>query len=114
MMTTFHLLRIIYLCCVHLEMLLLVSVPTSFQTCLIFVLGHQAMLLERQVLHRDISLGNIMFDHAGGIGNTGRLIDFDLAKRIAVGDQLFMTPGDFRTVRSVHVCYTSDGWLMHC
>jgi len=63
------------------------------------------MLLERRILHRDVSLGNIMFDHAGGMGNTGRLIDFDLAKRIAAEDQSSRTPGDFRTVCSVLACH---------
>src|SRR5882762_3193746 len=63
------------------------------------------MLLERRVLHRDISLGNVMFHRTGGMGNTRRLIDFDLAKRIAAEDQSSRTPGDFRTVCSVLACH---------
>ena len=55
------------------------------------------MLLERRYLHRDISLGNIMFDPRGGDENVGRLIDFDLAKHVEFGSNT-STEGDFRTV----------------
>jgi serine/threonine protein kinase len=61
------------------------------------------MLLERGILHRDISLGNIMFDSHGGEGNEGRLIDFDLAKRVGDGRYMVKTPGDFQTVRRVFI-----------
>src|SRR5882762_2417385 len=55
------------------------------------------MLLEHRYLHRDISLGNIMFDPQGGDKNFGRLIDFDLAKHEEFGSEA-STEGDFRTV----------------
>jgi len=57
------------------------------------------MLLKYGILHRDISLGNIMFDPSGGDKNLGRLIDFDLAKyvRFRRGSQMG-TRGDFRMV----------------
>ena len=53
------------------------------------------MLLEHRYLHRDVSLGNIMFDPLGGDKNLGRLID--LAKRVEFGSKT-STEGDFRTV----------------
>jgi len=55
------------------------------------------MLLEHRYLHRDVSLGNIMFDPRGGDKNLGRLIDFDLAKHVEFGSKA-STEGDFRTV----------------
>jgi serine/threonine protein kinase len=57
------------------------------------------MLLKRGILHRDISLGNIMFDPRSGenSGNLGRLIDFDMAKDVHDGSEM-NTPNDFRTV----------------
>ena len=55
------------------------------------------MLLERRYLHRDVSLGNIMFDPRGGDENLGRLIDFNLAKCVEFGLKT-STEGDFRTV----------------
>jgi len=58
------------------------------------------MFLENDVLHRDVSLGNVMFDPRGGKGGIGRLIDFDLAKRMKAEEPVVATPGDFRTVRS--------------
>ena len=64
------------------------------------------MLLENNILHRDVSLGNVMFDAHGGEGGIGRLIDFDLAKRIidkAKSD--VATEGDFRTVRLNIFCF---------
>jgi serine/threonine protein kinase len=33
--------------------------------------GHRNMLLERGILHRDVSLGNIMFDPSGREKNLG-------------------------------------------
>ena len=68
------------------------------------VTGHKTMLLENQILHRDISLGNVMYHHVGGEGSTGRLIDFDLAKRVTAGDIMVRTAGDFRTVRFILAC----------
>src|SRR5882762_6323664 len=59
--------------------------------------GHRDMLLQRGYLHRNISLSNIMFDPRGGDNNLGRLIDFDLAKRVEFGSKT-STAGDFRTV----------------
>jgi serine/threonine protein kinase len=59
--------------------------------------GHRNMLLERGILHRDVSLGNIMFDPSGGEKNLGRLIDFDMAKEIGHGPWT-STQDDFRTV----------------
>ena len=61
--------------------------------------GHRNMLLKRGILHRDISLGNIMFDPSGGDKDLGRLIDFDLAKCVEFrrGSEMG-TWGDFRTV----------------
>ncbi|KDQ16002.1 hypothetical protein BOTBODRAFT_144749 [Botryobasidium botryosum FD-172 SS1] len=43
------------------------------------VQGHRNLLFDYHILHRDISVHNIMFDSAGGEGNAGRLIDLDLA-----------------------------------
>jgi len=65
-------------------------------------LGHRNMLLKRGILHRDISLGNIVFDPSGGDKNLGRFIDFDLAKyvRFRRGSETG-TRGDFRTVSLV-------------
>jgi serine/threonine protein kinase len=61
--------------------------------------GHRNLLLDRNILHRDISLGNIMFDADGDSGNTGRLIDLDMAKVITFPPAK-MTEGDTRTVRT--------------
>ena len=60
------------------------------------------MLLKHGILHRDISLGNIMFDPSGGDKNLGRLINFDLAKYVTFmhGSET-NTRGDFRTVSLV-------------
>ena len=59
------------------------------------------MVLEHHILHRDISLGNLMFDRHGSKGNVGRLIDFDLAKCILPPGFEKPTPGDFRMVHSI-------------
>ena len=71
---------------------------------LIVVTGHRTMLLKNRILHRDISLGNIMYDGDGGEGNTGRLIDFDLARYVTAGDTMVRTPRDFRTVCFILAC----------
>ena len=75
---------------------------------LIVVTDHKTMLLEHHILHRDISLGNVMYDGDRRDGDTGRLVDFDLAKLVAPGDIMVRTAGDFRTVRCIlawlHMC----------
>ena len=59
--------------------------------------GHRDMLLQRGYLHRNVSLSNIILDPHGGDKNFGRLIDFDLAKRVEFGSKT-STEGDFRMV----------------
>src|SRR5882762_10937296 len=81
---------------------------------LIVVTGHRTMLLKNHILHRDISLGNIMYDGDGGEGNTGRLIDFDLAKHVAAGDPMVRTPRDFQTVRFILAWSGMGGLLIYC
>ncbi|KAI0040241.1 hypothetical protein FA95DRAFT_1683896 [Auriscalpium vulgare] len=45
------------------------------------VVGHRNALLVKGILHRDVSLFNIMFDKRARDGALGRLIDFDHAKK---------------------------------
>jgi len=47
--------------------------------------AHRDMLLQRRYLHRNVSLSNIIFSPSGGDKNLGRLVDFDLAKRVEFG-----------------------------
>jgi len=75
------------------------SRPSLNIPVLIAVADHRTMFLEHDILHRDVGLGNVMFDPHGGEGCIGRLIDFDLAKRIKVDEPNVATEGDFRTVR---------------
>jgi len=63
----------------------------------ILFLGHINLLLQEQILHRDVSLSNIMYDADGGSGNMGRLIDLNMVKVIKFPPVL-MTEGDLRTV----------------
>ena len=62
--------------------------------------GHQ-FLLEADILHRDVSVYNIVYDMSEEPGNRGRIIDLDLAVNVedlwANGHQ--RTEGDARTVR---------------
>ncbi|KDQ08175.1 hypothetical protein BOTBODRAFT_119008, partial [Botryobasidium botryosum FD-172 SS1] len=60
----------------------LTMAPTPLALLVAFrdaVQGHRNLLIECQILHRDISIHNIMFHSTGGEGNTGRVIDLDLA-----------------------------------
>jgi serine/threonine protein kinase len=63
------------------------------------LIGHRNMLLKRGILHRDISLRNIMFDPRSGAnsGNLGRLIDYDMARDVHDGSKM-NTSNDFRRV----------------
>ncbi|KAI0047382.1 hypothetical protein FA95DRAFT_1606078 [Auriscalpium vulgare] len=61
------------------------------------VKGHRDALLVKGILHRDVSLFNIMFDKHARDGVLGRLIDFDLAKKFKDLFDKNATGGDLRT-----------------
>lgn len=69
--------------------------------------GHRNLLLQRHILHRDVSINNLMYFCTKLANNTGKLIDLDLAADVfklwAVGGA---TAGDLRTV-SILVCLTN-------
>ncbi|KZT05327.1 uncharacterized protein LAESUDRAFT_760216 [Laetiporus sulphureus 93-53] len=80
----------------------------AFHDC---VCGHRDLLLGRGILHRDISFNNLMYYSAGTSGNTGKLIDLDLAANVrTLWNSGVATIGDFRTgtriFQSVKVMYT--------
>ena len=66
----------------------------SFLT-LTFRSGHRALLL-KGVLHRDVSLHNILLGLVETLGKRGLLIDLDMARFISNGGANVLT--DFRTV----------------
>ncbi|KAJ7750448.1 hypothetical protein DFH07DRAFT_548047 [Mycena maculata] len=77
--------------------------------------GHIESVLDKQILHRDISLGNLLlspFDFEEGV-----IIDWDLAKRMGELIAGQATEGDSRTgtrvFQSVKVLYGSPDLLKH-
>ena len=66
------------------------------------IIGHRAVLLEKKILHRDISINNLLLTPNGGTdAGDGVLIDFDMAKKVEADNVSIPTEGDTRTV-----CFT--------
>jgi len=59
--------------------------------------AHDAAYYDAEILHRDISMGNIMISEGGGGG--GFLIDWDMYVHVGLGAQL-----SGRVERTVGVC----------
>ncbi|KAJ7163932.1 hypothetical protein C8R43DRAFT_1062329 [Mycena crocata] len=61
------------------------------------VKGHRDALLERDILHRDISFNNLLLSSSTNTNATGILIDFDMAKKMQQILASHVTTGDSRT-----------------
>ncbi|KAJ7207117.1 hypothetical protein GGX14DRAFT_698273 [Mycena pura] len=77
------------------------------------VCGHRAVLLEKKILHRDISINNLLLTPNGGTdAGDGVLIDFDMAKKVKTDSVSIPTEGDTRTgtraFQSVKILLHSD------
>ena len=73
--------------------------------------GHQYLLLKCHILHRDISVFNIVYDARREEGSHGRIIDLDLAEDVnrLWSTEHQSTEGDGRTVRAAAVSMDDEG-----
>lgn len=83
---------------------------SSFVTKACDISGHRHLLFNCRILHRDISVYNIVYASQGGPSNRGRIIDLDLAVDV---DELWSpehrsTLGDGRTVRTAYMSTIGD------